>query len=254
MNDPHVESLTYELETEESVSFDAPPVEHETEAFSLRLEEGTVHVDLKQHFAFVEEARNHVEHFLDSWKVKNGVDRGRTEFTFSFEDSEVVDRDPPGEGESVVISPDSLEHAHAIDKVEAHITRAEYPNPPDHFRLSPNAHMLWGWYQQYEEGRRLLMPMAFAVRSQLKDWAGETTAAKDQYRISNQVWSKIGNLTTTREGESGARKPEAVEREATSQEQKWVKEAVREIIRHVGIHDAGHDLRKLTMDDLPGLE
>lgn len=252
MNDPHVKSLTYELETEELVFFDAPPVEHETETFSLRLEDGTVHVDLNKHFASVARARNHIERFLDSWEARDGLERGRAAFTFSFEDSEVIDQDPPDEKESVSIIGGSAS-IQVNQTVEAHVSRPEYPSPPDRFRLSPKARTLWVWYQQYEEGRRLLMPMAFAVRSQLKDWADGPRAAKDQYQISNQVWSKLGNLTTTREGESGARKPEAVERKATSQEQKWVKQAVREIIRQVGIHDAGHDPDKLTMSDLPDL-
>lgn len=251
MNDPHVESLTYELETEESLSFDAPPVENETETFSLRLEDETLHVDLKKHFASVEEARHHVEYFLDSWEARDGLERGRAPFTFSFEDSEVIDRDPPDERKSVSIAAGSVS-IQVDDTVEAHVTRPEYPSPPDRFRLSPNARRLWVWYQQYEEGRRLLMPMGYAVRNQLQDWAGRPRAAKDQYQISNRVWSKLATLTTRLEGESGGRKPEAVKREATSQEQKWVEQAVREIIRQVGIHDAGHDPDKLTMGDLPG--
>ncbi len=49
MNDPHVESLSYRLELGDTLSVtDAPPLQHETDAFTLRLEAGKLTASMKE--------------------------------------------------------------------------------------------------------------------------------------------------------------------------------------------------------------
>jgi hypothetical protein len=253
VNDPHVKSLTYELETEESVSFDAHPVEHRTDTFSLRLEDGTVHVDLKKHFASVERARNHIEHFLDSWEARDGLEHGRAAFTFSFEGSEVIDRDPPDERGSVSVAGASAS-IQVTETVEVHVSRPEYPSPPDRFRLSPDAQMLWSRYRGYKEGREHLFSMAYACLTVVEERAGGREQATETYNVEYDVLDNLGRLTAKRGSSEVARKPPYSEGEATSQERQWIEKAISKLILQVGIHDAGHDPSKLTMGDLPEVE
>lgn len=93
MSDRRVEALTYQLETDDTVSFDADPVEYETDAFSLRLENDELTVDLHEHFSSVEEAREKVDSFLEAWEVKYGTQFRQREIRFIYEDAEVIRND-----------------------------------------------------------------------------------------------------------------------------------------------------------------
>ena len=97
MGNRRVESLTYQLETDDTVSFDADPIDHETDAFSLRLEDDKLTIDLHKHFSSVEEARECVDPFLEAWEVKYGTQFRQREISFSYEDAEVVREDTGGD-------------------------------------------------------------------------------------------------------------------------------------------------------------
>src|SRR3990172_2429812 len=95
MRDPHVVSLKYKLETTGYVSFEnAPPVEAEEGSFSVRLENGIVTCKLKEHFSSVDEARKAVEEFLRAWEIQHGLQYGKQEIRFRFDDAKVIDRNP----------------------------------------------------------------------------------------------------------------------------------------------------------------
>ena len=248
---PRVESLTYLLETDDSVSFDADPVEHEVDAFSLRLENGELTVDLQGHFDSVDEARSRVEPFLEAWEVSYGIQFRRREISFSFEDAEVVREDT--ETDEIDVELETLEVG-VTENVAFQVERSEYPDPPDTFRLSPDARTLWNRYENYEEGREPLFSMGFACRNFLiKVMANGRQEAATKYNISDRLLQKLGTLTSTLGSPEVARKPSARRREATSEERKWIEQAIRKIILQVGISDAVHELEKLTKEDLPPL-
>ena len=51
MNDPHVEKLVYHIETGNGLSFqDPPPVEDETDAFRMILDDGVATFSMKEHY------------------------------------------------------------------------------------------------------------------------------------------------------------------------------------------------------------
>lgn len=255
MNDPHVESLTFELETDDSVSFDASPVEHETDTFSLRLEDGTLNVDLKQHFGSVDEARDEIEEFLRAWEVKYGIDYRGRDIAFEYEDAKVIDRDPPAADatDEQTIEVSATGHVNVVGEADVSVVRGTYPDPPEDFRLSSNAQMLWNRYEGYEQGTEPLFSMAYACLATLEGWAGSRNQAENRYNIHEEVTDKIGELTTRRGSPDVARKPREAVGEAAAQERKWIEHAIREIVRQVGVHDAGHNPTELTMDDLPDL-
>jgi hypothetical protein len=98
MNDPHVESLEYTLETDPTLTFKAPPpLEHDTPDFNLRLKDGLLTVTMKTHAASEEEARRQVEPFLQAWELDQAIQRRRREMRFKFQRANVIDRNPmPG--------------------------------------------------------------------------------------------------------------------------------------------------------------
>lgn len=134
MGNRRVESLTYRLETDDTVSFDANPVEHETNAFSLRLEEDELTVDLREHFSSVEEAHKQVDPFLEAWEVKYGTQFRQREIRFSYEDAEVVHEDT---GDNKIVQEALRIRAEASANIVAHIERSEYPDPPTNFAFRP---------------------------------------------------------------------------------------------------------------------
>ena len=61
MNDPHVEELVYHIETGEGLNFQGPPpVEDETDAFRMILEDGVVTFFMKEHHPTEQSARQAV--------------------------------------------------------------------------------------------------------------------------------------------------------------------------------------------------
>ena len=249
MGNRRVEFLTYQLETDDTVSFDADPVEYETDAFSLRLEEDELTVDLREHFSSVEEARECVDPFLEAWEVKYGTQFRRREINFSYEEAELVQEDAGGPK----ISGENLRHKVSMEEGKVYIERKEYTKPPDKFRLSPDARTLWNRYEGYEQGREPLFSMGYACLEFLEGRAGGREEAAVRYCIEYKVLDGLGRLTSTRGGPDVGRKPSSSQGEATPEERKWIEEAIRKIVRQVGISDAGHNLEKLTKGDLPPL-
>ncbi len=252
MSNRRVESLTYDLKTEETVRFDADPVGHETDAFSLRLEDGRLTVDLHENFSSVEEAREEVESFLEAWEVSYGLQIGEREISFDYKDAEVIREDNETGDVTVEAGTLKLDVSENVN-VEYHVERPEYPDPPEKFRLSPDARTLWNRYEGYEQGREPLFSMGYACLEFLEGRAGGREEAAARYHTEDAVLDDLGRLTSTRGGPDVARKPSSSQGEATPKERKWIEEVIRKIVRQVGISDAGHDPETLTKGDLPPL-
>ena len=93
MNDPHVVSLTYKIVAGEGIEFDNPePLEHETDSFSFKLENGIMTITPKDHFSTKEDARAAVEPYLDAWEFEHALKNGRRNILFKYENAELGDR------------------------------------------------------------------------------------------------------------------------------------------------------------------
>jgi hypothetical protein len=266
VNDPHVEYLTYRLETEESLEFeDPPPLEKESDDLRLRLAEDVLTVWPNDHFAREEEARENVEPYLRAWETFEALRRfGRREMRFVFESSRVVDRDPPPPGSSQVVQVKGIASVAAVGTVTAVSRERSYPEPPEGFVASPEVEFMLGRYDQYLRGREPLLAMAYACLTRLEHEArharGGGTArrkAAREYGVDERVLSKLGHLTTVLGDEMGARKVEAQSenRPPNSREQSWIKGCVLTLIRRAGERSADpqRPLPRITMDDLPRL-
>ena len=265
MRDPHVVSLRYRLVPDETVSFDnPPPVEWKTEAFRLRLENGIATVEMVEHCASEQAAKERVDPYLRDYEVYIALNRhGLLEIHFEFDEAgtQVIDRNPPPPpppGSPMIY----LEHAFVAlvpptVSVTVHTTRRNYPDPPSQFALSPDAETLWQRYQVYLNGREPLASMGYACLTWLQSVEGGLPKLAEKYNISRDVLRTLRRLTSTVGDAQGARKFDANHqfRPYTGEEKAWVEAAIRALILRLGGYaaDPNTPLPKLTMDDLPKL-
>lgn len=266
MNDPHVESLTYRLQTGETLEFDdPPPLEQENDALRLRLAEDVLTVWPKEHYAREDEARVAIEPYLRAWEISEALHRGgRQEMRFVFESSRVVDRDPPPPCSPQVVQLSGVSvGSSAVVGVPTVISWVRcYPDPPEGFVASPEVEFMLGRYDQYLRHREPLLAMAYACLTRLEHEARHTQGggtlrrkAAREYRVDEDVLSKLGHLTTVLGDETGARKVEtqSENRPPTNREQRWIEGCMLALIRRAGQRaaDPQKPLPLITMADLP---
>jgi hypothetical protein len=257
MRDPHVVSLTYLAVPSESASFDrASPIGGTIEDIRYSLGEGRLVIEPAAHFSSAEEARAHVDPLLRAWEIDIGLQFGSPELSFAYETAEVIDRNPPppGSGGAVLIATlGELTIAGAAATLT--VSRGRYPSPPRTFRTSPDVETLWMRYQGYRNGREPLPSMAYLCLTTLEAIAGGRQLAATMFKISPQVLSKMGQVTSERGDPTSARKYSAVKSGSplAGPEVHWLEEAVKAIIRRVGeAHDV-NALPTITLNDLPAL-
>lgn len=164
MRDPHVESLRYRLDTSETTTYENPPaVEVSRDEFECRLNDGVLTCRMREHYPTVEEARRVVDGFLRSWEIKAALELGRGEMRFQFEDSHMVDRDPPPPGSSQVIQVSAASVGVSTVLGRVHVTRNKYPGAPTTFAATPDVETLWQRYENYLDGKEPLLSMAYFV-------------------------------------------------------------------------------------------
>ena len=257
MRDPHVVALRYRIEVDSTVTFDGPPpVEDETSAFRLRLENGVAHFQLKEHFPSVEAARSVVDKYIRAWEIDMALNHGSREISFILEGAEVIDRNPPPPGSPQVIKATAIAHGVGVAHAAIHVTRHQYPTPPRLFRVSPDVETLWQRYEVYRKGQEPLLTMAYFCLTLIKANAdGNQDKAAKSLGISPRVLKNLGDLTANRGDDKTARKvvPGQALTPLSPQEAAWVEAAIKVIIRRVGETLSGQSLPLVTMSDLPNL-
>ena len=255
MRDPDVVSLRYRVETDGTVSYkDAPPVEHKTDCFTLRLADDVLSVKMKEHFPSVKTAREVVDKFLRGWELDVALRRGPGELQFVYEDANVIDRNPPPDTcQTIELSIDSCWHMNSC--LTLHLERNTYPDPPKSFCFSPDVETMWLRYQGYKNGREPLLAMAYLCLTIVKSRAGGIGQAAHQFSVDKALLNKLGEISSTRGDMATARKVNrtGVSESLTETEIAWTEAAVRTLIRRIGEYDAapGDSLPLLTMKDLP---
>jgi hypothetical protein len=254
MRDPHVVALRYRLETGPQLSFnDPPPVERELDSFTIRLDNGHVHVEMKDHFATVVAARLEVEPFLRSWEIKAALRYGPDAITFGFDGPHVIDRDPPPPSASVI---EPTEAAAIIAKLAiVQFTSTQYPDPPDAFVASPDVVAMWDRYEYVLAGRGdLLTSVARWCLTTIEQGSGGRPRAAGRYCISDNVLETLARLAHGGD-EKTARKrfPGQILCPHTPAEIAWMKCAIPRIIQRVGEWTAHPDRNwpQITMGDFP---
>jgi hypothetical protein len=258
MNDPHVKELHYRLIHDEHVDYEeAPPLEHETDAFYVRVADGRAVFLMKEHYAATAAARAVVDPYIRAWEIDAGLEYGPGVFALEFERAVVIDR----------AQPDSLEGAMygaavAVCGTDAILSKSmeRFPTPPQSLKVSPEVEDMYYLYAESRRHRveRLVATNAYACLIRLEQMTGVSrgrrAAAAKQYAISLDILNKIGDLTANRGGLAGARK-NVETAPFTQQETMWLLKVTQALILRVGEFNAtgGNNLRHLTRADLPPL-
>lgn len=263
MNDPHVEALDYRLVPDESLRFNSPPpLEHETDAFKLRLQDEVLTVWLKDHYASEEDARVAVDPYLQVWAVYEALEsRRRRKLRFDYRGAKTVDRNPSSSDDGVRRTAQiSLKVLWSTS--EAVETRGDYPEPPRNFALSPDVEAMWERYEGYLKGREPLLSMAYFCLTVLESSAHKLPGKGDnrakavrKYAIQDKVLRKLGELAANLGDAETARKVGGEGRPPTPSEGAWIEQCLLAIIRRAGEHAADPQkvFPKFTMADLPEL-
>lgn len=259
MNDPHVKKLEYSILAPKSVDYKkAKPFETETEDFRVVVNEEVVTFEMEKHFATPEEARSFVEPFIRSWEVAAGLE-GHDGFGLKYRRAETMDRAPPESDKTISLRGEIAAHV-TVDGILS-VSRGDYPRPAADFRVSPDVESMFIRYELYRKGKEPLLSMAGfcltvlerSVVAGTKDSGLRRKAAK-RYRISYDVLSKLGEITSTRGGESEARKaPKGAFQPLTLEQREWLLAVMRAMIRRAAVwaYNPNAPLPEIAMNDLP---
>jgi hypothetical protein len=266
MNDPHVERLRYQLKVNSGycpVQFESPPpLFKEYDAFSIRLENEKLTVEMKEHYATVESAKNKVDEFLRDW-----LNWARFNFEwdllyFKYEHAEVIDRNPPP-----TVPGQCTFDLHATAPMPICQGTAstgplkvnKYPVPPTRFKATPDVETMWFRYQQHLQDKETYQSLGYFCLSLIQWRANGRAVAACMYNIDRDVLDKLGELTSERGTLRDARKLDSssILVPLTGVESGWIREAVKMLIRRKGEYDfdpaTGNSLHQITMNDLPKL-
>jgi len=255
MRDPHVESLRYRLKTSETTAYENPPaVKVIRDEFECHLNDGVLTCHMQEHYPAVGEARRVVEDFLRSWEIKTALELGRGEMQFQFEDSHVIDLDPPPPGSPKIVRVSGTANITSNISAILHVTRRKYPDPPTVFTSTSDVEILWKRYEKYLDENKDLLSMAYACLTFVERKAdGIRKAAADLYLIDYDILDKLGGLTSTKGDAKTARKfPKKGDLIPLSEkENKWIEAVVKVLIRRTGELANIQLVQRITMADLP---
>ena len=162
VNDPHVESLTYVVEHDESSDYSlAKTVETEHTTFRLKLEDSEARFELKEHYPTRQQAQQAIQSFIQQWELKASLKSGPGTFALKFKRLEMIDRKPTPGVISVSASPISF--SFAVSSPTVTVSR-QYPQPPPARRMNidnPDVQTMLHRYICYREGREFLPSMAY---------------------------------------------------------------------------------------------
>jgi hypothetical protein len=205
MNDPHVQSLTYRLETAPSLSFiNASALECETEHFSIRLESEKLTVLMKEHHSSVESAQARVTPFLRSWELDHYLRAGPNAMAFVFEDAEMIDRKPPPEGIYAHLASGSYKISGSAMNMT--YRPSKYPEPPSGLGVSPDVETMWNRLEGYDQGREPLTSMTYFPHPCRDDGtlgARETTGSPHPSAVAATAGSSAEPVNRNETGGSG---------------------------------------------------
>lgn len=266
MNDPHVVSLTYRIDKAETVDFDrAPPRTVDRGAFRATVDDYVAKIEMVDHFVSVDEAQKLVQPFLRAWELEADLHDSSERFRFVYETAEIIDRKPPA---GTVVTLETGTIALAGNDIGFHVSRAQWPDPPQELEVSPDADALWRrWWRHREEKREPLLSAAYWALTTLEAAPGLPAPAKPPrsskrrqaaskfFNIDLDVLKMIGELTSTRGGNDEERKAEGRAKPLSPAERLWLEAVFRALVRRVA-EQAYHSApppRALTMGDLPKL-
>ena len=260
MNDPHVDALLFRIEHGQAVRYrdDAPPIEHEEPGFRVTLKDGTVRLELKDHYATKAEALERVGPYIRNWEMDAGLSGRPGNFRLEFQEAEVIDRSPPPPTPGTFNRAATSTVPTPTLRVSLSVVSPSYPPPPSGPTLDaddPDVATMYRRLSDYYADRKYLPGMAYFCLTVLEDKftrAKRRKAAKS-FRIDLAVLVAVGELSSTRGGADAARKAKGAGTELSRKEELFLEAAVKMIIRRAAevAQDPGAALPTITLADIP---
>ena len=256
MNDPHVVALLYTIEHGRSVDYHkAKPLDHEEDGFRVKITNKQVRFEFKEPYATedaarIAAARKAIEDYVRAWEFSACLESGPDSFKLKFHCPEIVDQHPTPGVWLVNAHPVRFEFKLSEPTVTHVVSPACYPSPPSpRLKLTRDVQKMYKRYMEYLRVKDKLTNMAYFC------WTVAEDNLKTKENFSEKVCSAIGCLCTNKGGQD-ARKKEGKDEDLTPQESRFLKEAIKAVIRRTAerAHDSKRDLPKICLSDLPPLK
>jgi hypothetical protein len=228
---------------------------HETDDFSLCLDNARLEITLKRSFTTIEQARAAVEPYLRAWELCAALENDMNDIHFSYKTATISHFNSQSDSSRTLIAVivDEADSIAAELSVTFHVPQSDYPKPPAHFRISREVELLWRRYQEYLQGREPLLTMAYFCLTLIEKNAGGRTQAAKNLSVSEKILNKLGEVTSKAGDATSARKWNPTNLPLSATEAKWVKAVIKAIIKRLGETSDNHSLPVLTMSDFPEL-
>ena len=254
MNDPHVVALIYDIEHDSAIDYSrAPSLTKEADEFTVKICNGQVRLEPKEHYATLAEALVPAGDFVRNWELDVVLRTQPEKFSLVFNRPEIIDRNPtPGVTELSVHARAGKLSAHASLTVMASV----YPEPPSQVTLGhddDDVVLLLNRYSNYRKGKERLASMAYFCSTMLSERLPTGETRGDELNVSGRVQKAIRRLSSRQGGPMGARKWDATTTEFDASEVSFLEQAVKLIIRRVAEKARNETLRlpTITLADLP---
>ena len=248
MNDPHVVALLYTIEHGRSVDYrKAKPLDHEGDGFRVKITDKQVRFEFKEHYATEDAARKAIEDDVRAWEFSACLENGPERFKLKFDYAQIEDRNPkPG---VLVVHPRPVRFEFKVSEPTVVVSPADYPRLPSGLKVTPDVQTMHDRYMGYLQGREKLPGMAYFCWTMIQDIL---TTGVD---FSGKVADKIGHLSTNKGGKD-ARKINGKDEDLTPQDSRFLKGAIKVLIRRAAerAHAPDRNLPTICKSDLPPLK
>lgn len=270
LNDPHVETLTYAVTTDESISYrDDAVLEADTPLFGIRIADKLAVLRLKDHFASENEAIGAVSPYLKAWEIDAALRMGLGVFRLDYRGASVIDRQPDN---THVIELSGRCEVKFSCFARATIIKAIYPEPPRNFVTDYYIEDMWRRYELAVKKRESVTSAAYYCLTAIEYAFGGRSSAGRSLQVCLKVLQELGRLSSeggdamtgrkypkpplTKAGTQELRKPANLHAIAHSDtELAWLLDVMKQLIRRAGEYAADPDgaFPLITMASLPSL-
>ena len=258
LNDPHVETLTYAVQTDELISYrDDALLEEDTDQFHIRITGNQAVLTLKEHFPSEEVAIGAVSPYLTAWQIDAALRIGPGVFRLDYRGAHVIDRRPEN---THVIEVAARCAAKFSGSARASITMATYPEPPKGFLADHIVEAMWHKYERAVKKQESVSSAAYYCLTAItSDFTGRKSAGRAM-KICCKVLDELGRLSSDIGDDKTGRKylpSQSIKARAHSEiELNWLLAVMNQLIRRAGEHaaDPAGSFPMITMSSLPSLQ
>ena len=240
VNDPHVETLTYEFRV-------VTGGHHFANAnawcgrlgdFDCVLENATLTARTTAHYATAAEARDALEPLLRGWEAQIELERAY-QAEFNFASATVVDRNPPLGGQTRELQ--ATVTGRATISADVSVEHDDYPSPPeDRLTESEILKELRERIRDFRTRRERVLVAAYWCLTRIERQYGSRQAAVRALNVSRNVLDEVGRIAAVNDPHEG-RKFDGTVRQLTTEESNWIRNALVAVALRVGQVEAGQD-------------